>query len=78
MKANSATAAVAARPETHCLDAALLLVRHRFSSLPVVDASGRLVGLDLIGNRDRQTMRLAPLSARRPGGANRAWQRVAT
>jgi CBS-domain-containing membrane protein len=78
MKANSATAAVAVRPETHCLDAAPLLVRHRFSSLTVVDASGRLVGLDLIGDGDRQTMRLAPLSARRPGGANRGWPRVGT
>jgi CBS domain-containing protein len=32
-------------PETHCKDAAALLVRHRISALPVVDSSGRLVGL---------------------------------
>lgn len=32
-------------PETHCKDAAALLVRHRISALPVVNAAGRLVGL---------------------------------
>jgi CBS domain-containing protein len=37
--------AVTVTPETHCKDAAALLVRHRISALPVVDASGRLVGL---------------------------------
>lgn len=82
MKANSATAAVAVRPETHCMNAAPLPVRHRISALPVVDASSRLVGLDLIGEGYRQTTRLAeilaPLGARRPGGANRGWQRVGT
>jgi CBS domain-containing protein len=31
--------------QTHCKDAAALLVRHRISALPVVDADGRLVGL---------------------------------
>ncbi len=36
---------VTVTPETHCKDAAALLVRHRISALPVVDASGRLVGL---------------------------------
>lgn len=30
---------------THCKDAAALMVRHRISALPVVDASGRLVRL---------------------------------
>jgi len=32
-------------PETHCKDAAALLVRHRISALPVIAADGRLVGL---------------------------------
>ena len=37
--------AITVTPETHCKDAAALLVRHRISALPVVDSSGRLVGL---------------------------------
>ena len=37
--------AITVTPETHCKDAAALLVRHRISALPVVEASGRLVGL---------------------------------
>jgi CBS domain-containing protein len=37
--------AVTVGPETHCKDAAALLVEHRISGLPVVDAGGRLVGL---------------------------------
>lgn len=37
--------AITVTPETHCKDAAALLVRHRISALPVVDAGGRLVGL---------------------------------
>src|SRR5262249_33868936 len=37
--------AITVTPETHCKDAAALLVRHRISALPVVDTSGRLVGL---------------------------------
>ncbi|HXM55350.1 MAG TPA: CBS domain-containing protein [Candidatus Dormibacteraeota bacterium] len=37
--------AITVTPETHCKDAAALLVRHRISALPVVDANGRLVGL---------------------------------
>src|SRR5215831_14335665 len=37
--------AVTVTPETRCKDAAALLVRHRISALPVVDASGSLVGL---------------------------------
>lgn len=37
--------AITVTPETHCKDAAALLVRHRISALPVVDAEGRLVGL---------------------------------
>lgn len=37
--------AITVTPEMHCKDAAALLVRHRISALPVVDANGRLVGL---------------------------------
>jgi CBS domain-containing protein len=37
--------AITVTPGTHCKDAAALLVRHRISALPVVDGSGRLVGL---------------------------------
>src|SRR5438309_7655443 len=37
--------AITVTPETHCKDAAALLVEHRISALPVVDATGRLVGL---------------------------------
>jgi CBS domain-containing protein len=37
--------AITVTPDTHCKDAAALIVRHRISALPVVDASGRLVGL---------------------------------
>ncbi|HKA49016.1 MAG TPA: CBS domain-containing protein [Candidatus Dormibacteraeota bacterium] len=37
--------AITVRPETHCKDAAALMVRHRISALPVVDSTGRLVGL---------------------------------
>jgi CBS domain-containing protein len=37
--------AITVKPETRCKDAAALLVRRRISALPVVDASGRLVGL---------------------------------
>ena len=37
--------AITVAPETHCKDAAALLVRHRISALPVVDGSGLLVGL---------------------------------
>lgn len=37
--------AITVTPDTHCKDAAALLVRHRISALPVVDAAGRLVGL---------------------------------
>ena len=37
--------AVTVTPDAHCKDAAALLVRHRISALPVVDAAGRLVGL---------------------------------
>jgi CBS domain-containing protein len=47
MKAKEAMTApaITVTPETHCKDAAGLLVRHRISALPVVDADGRLVGL---------------------------------
>src|SRR5215831_16729583 len=37
--------AITVTPDTHCKDAAALMVRHRISALPVVDASGKLVGL---------------------------------
>lgn len=37
--------AVTVSPQTHCKDAAALLVRHRISALPVTDSDGRLVGL---------------------------------
>jgi len=37
--------AITVSPETHCKDAAALLVKHRISALPVVDADSRLVGL---------------------------------
>src|SRR5262249_56593022 len=37
--------AITVRRETHCKDAAALMVRHRISALPVVDSTGRLVGL---------------------------------
>ena len=37
--------AITVTPETHCKDAAALLVQHRISALPVVDSNGRLVGL---------------------------------
>lgn len=37
--------AITVTPETHCKDAAALLVQHEISALPVVDSSGRLVGL---------------------------------
>jgi CBS domain-containing protein len=47
MKAKEAmtSPAITVTPEMHCKDAAGLLVRHRISALPVVDADGRLVGL---------------------------------
>ena len=37
--------AMTVTPETHCKEAAALLVRHRISALPVVDARGHLVGI---------------------------------
>jgi CBS domain-containing protein len=37
--------AITVTPQTHCKDAAALMVRHRISALPVVDEGGRLVGL---------------------------------
>lgn len=37
--------AITVSPQTHCKDAAALLVRHRISALPVIDREGRLVGL---------------------------------
>jgi len=37
--------AITVTPETRCKDAAALLVKHRISALPVVDANSSLVGL---------------------------------
>ncbi len=37
--------AITVGPDTHCKEAAALLVRHRISALPVVDTEGRLVGI---------------------------------
>src|SRR5215469_16848413 len=47
MKANDAmtSPAITVMPQTLCKDAAALLVKHRISALPVVDAEGHLVGL---------------------------------
>ena len=45
-------------PETHCKHAAALLVRHRISALPVVDADGRLVGL--VSEADLLPLEAAP------------------
>ena len=47
MKAKDAmtSPAITVMPQTLCKDAAALLVKHRISALPVVDAEGRLVGL---------------------------------
>src|SRR5215471_18783218 len=50
--------AVTVAPETHCKDAAALLVRHRISALPVVDAEGRLVGL--VSEADLLTLETTP------------------
>lgn len=45
-------------PETHCKDAAAVLVRHRISALPVVDANGGLVGL--VSEADLLTLETTP------------------
>jgi len=50
--------AITVTPETHCKDAAALLVRHRISALPVVDAEGRLVGL--VSEADLLTLETTP------------------
>jgi CBS domain-containing protein len=50
--------AVTVTPETHCKDAAALLVQHRISALPVVDAHGRLVGL--VSEADLLTLEATP------------------
>ena len=50
--------AITLAPETHCKDAAALLVRHRISALPVVDAGGRLVGL--VSEADLLPLETAP------------------
>jgi len=50
--------AITVTPETHCKDAAALLVQHRISALPVVDAHGRLVGL--VSEADLLTLEATP------------------
>ncbi|MBO0687326.1 MAG: CBS domain-containing protein [Candidatus Dormibacteraeota bacterium] len=62
--------AITVRPEAHCKDAAAILVEHRISGLPVVEADGRLVGvvseadlLPLETTPDPRTQ-ATPLSAR--------------
>jgi CBS domain-containing protein len=45
-------------PDTHCKEAAALLVRHRISALPVVDATGALVGL--VSEADLLTLETTP------------------
>src|SRR5215471_16304277 len=60
MKAKDAmtSPAITVAPDTHCKEAAALLVRHRISALPVVDASGRLVGL--VSEADLLPLETAP------------------
>jgi CBS domain-containing protein len=50
--------AITVTPETHCKDAAALLVRHRISALPVVGVDGRLVGL--VSEADLLTLETTP------------------
>jgi CBS domain-containing protein len=50
--------AITLAPEMHCKDAAALLVRHRISALPVIDADGRLVGL--LSEGDLLTLETGP------------------
>jgi CBS domain-containing protein len=50
--------AITVAPEAHCKDAAALLVRHRISALPVVDADGSLVGL--VSEADLLTLETTP------------------
>jgi CBS domain-containing protein len=60
MKAKDAmtSPAITVGPETHCKGAAALLVQHRISGLPVVDADGRLVGL--VSEADLLTLETMP------------------
>ena len=52
------TGAATVRPDASLADAVRLMIEHRISGLPVVDAGGKLVGIvtehDLIRQRDRQ------------------------
>jgi CBS domain-containing protein len=50
--------AITVTPRTHCKDAAALLVQHRISALPVIDADGRLVGL--VSEADLLTLEATP------------------
>jgi CBS domain-containing protein len=47
------------RDDQAVLDAAVLMVRHRLSLLPVLDQQGRLVGIISLGDLDRKTLRVA-------------------
>jgi len=60
MKAKDAmtSPAITVAPDAHCKDAAALLVKHRISALPVVDADGRLVGL--VSEADLLPLETAP------------------
>jgi CBS domain-containing protein len=60
MRAKDAMTAppITVTPDTHCKDAAALLVQHRISALPVVDAGGRLVGL--VSEADLLTLETTP------------------
>lgn len=60
MKAKDAMTSpvITVAPDAHCKDAAALLVKHRISALPVVDADGRLVGL--VSEADLLPLETAP------------------
>jgi CBS domain-containing protein len=60
MKAKDAMTSpvITVAPDTHCKEAAALLVRHRISALPVVDAGGRLVGV--VSEADLLPLETAP------------------
>ena len=68
--------AITVAPETHCKDAAALLVRHRISALPVVDPEGRLLGIvsetDLVTKEEWQPREELPPRAGRARRRQRA------
>jgi CBS domain-containing protein len=49
------TGAATVRPDASLAEAARIMVEHRISGLPVVDASGRLVGVITEGDFLRRT-----------------------